>query len=179
MTPELKSSPLAGHAASSTWQRQEVLPGSLRRWGWHKWGDSRQPFPRVQTDHLRGRCRSAPGSSVQPRNTEVKGQRQTQHHEATAGFHTQTAADSFTQRGCRFQCSQVFVWRQLISNNARNLSESTDSVLFCIPVKDDNNKCAALLSWAQIWAFSQTFLCLCPKLLFHGQRECQEVFTRL
>lgn len=41
--------------------------------------------------------------------TEVKGQRQTQHHEATAGFHTQTAADSFTQQGRRFQhvCLQV------------------------------------------------------------------------
>lgn len=32
--------------------------------------------------------------------------------EATAGFHTQTAADSFTQQGRRFQCSQVFVWSQ-------------------------------------------------------------------
>lgn len=69
--------------------------------------------------------------------TEVKGQRQTQHHEATAGFHTQTLQTHLHSEAAEAARS--------VFNNARNLSESTDSVLFCIPVKDDN-KGAALLS---------------------------------
>lgn len=47
------------------------LPGSLQRWGWHKWGDFQSPFPRGQTGHLHGRCRSDPDSSVRDKDINI------------------------------------------------------------------------------------------------------------
>lgn len=55
----------------------QQLPESLQQWGWHRWGDFQSPFPKGQTGHLHGRCRSDPDSSVQSGH---RSQRSTWYH---------------------------------------------------------------------------------------------------